>query len=836
MSLQNATAADYSRRSRWLACAIGLLMTGAFGVAHLSPLPAWQVLFDNVQWTVADVGAALLAWQGCRQHDTEQPARRWFAWGLSSYAFGQLVWNLQVFSGWNPFPAPADVFYAACGPCMAFGFWASLRARVPASRLRSLRLDAVILITQTLVLVLVLYLAHLPEVTWLQLLQLAIYPVVMFGSAVVGLVMAMALGLRAHWRWQALLLGMIATGAVWMRWNTLALHGAPPNGSWLNYAFSVAALVNGIGAACWRPGAAAHSETREHYAGFFILLPLLMVLAAGCTVLLVWDNVDLPRAVRVAAMCGAALVIVLSAVRQGFWLAESERLRSIEYRVVENERQYRELAQRHELAAGAAHIGIWDLQLPGRKVYWDQRMFALFGVTTPAAQTEWQVWEQCTHPDDRQAVHAAFVTATATHAELRVEYRVITPEGQLRHLEAHGVIQYDPSGRPVRVTGVSWDVTDRVVSRRALAESEAELSAIFENSVIGIVLVDQQRNILRSNRAARDLLGYSVEQVRTLHAEDVIHPDELELSRRMFAALLQGERQAYELEKRYRRSDGQYLWVRVAVYPVVRDRDRQFAVLIEDISQRKQMEAALLEVQRDELRLRAEFSRHLLNAQEQERQRIASELHDGLAQNLSVIKNRAQLAIEQAAEGALAAQLQGILRVTTDAIAEVRGLAHNLRPLHIEQLGLTAALTQLLEQFAQASRLQVESRLEAIDEVFAPHQVTHIYRLLQEALNNIDKHARARHVRVRIERDLHVVRIEVSDDGVGFDPEQALHAGGLGLNSMTERAQMLGGQLHIQSRPGKGSSVLIELPVLEPEEATDDTPVAAVAAGRGSAG
>jgi two-component system NarL family sensor kinase len=246
-----------------------------------------------------------------------------------------------------------------------------------------------------------------------------------------------------------------------------------------------------------------------------------------------------------------------------------------------------------------------------------------------------------------------------------------------------------------------------------------------------------------------------------------------------------------------------------------------YVVLIEDISQRRFTEEQLREAQLSELRAREEFAFRLLNAQEQERQRIANELHDGLSQSLSVIKNRAQLALGQLQANAdVETQLQGILRVTADAIAEARGLAHNLRPLHIEQLGLTAALTQLLQQFSEASGIRVESRLEPIDDVVPSAQVTHIYRLLQESLNNIGKHAQASCVNVMIERDVHAVRIAINDDGRGFDVQLASQAGGLGLQSMTERVHMLGGQITLSSG-ASGSSVVITIPIAEPHLADE---------------
>ncbi len=811
-------AATTPTAQQWLlrvsACT-ALLMTLSFCVAHFSSDPSQQVLFDNVQWTVAQLGAAMLAWLGYRNAPAEElNSRRWFMWGLASYAFGQLLWDWQIFTGWSPIPAPSDLFYAACGPLIAWGVWAGLRQRVSVQRARVLLLDIAILLIQVLAVLLMIYLSNAPDASLTQLAQLAIYPIVMFGSVIIILVMALELGLSLDWRWMTLPGSLILFGICWMVWNLVDLNGTPANGTWLNYGFAIASLLSGIGTAHWQvlPAETRRSEQRG---GVFVLLPIIMVSAAVGTLFMVWSQTSLPEPVRLAVLSGAGAVIVLAVIRQGLWLAERDRLLLIERQHLEHEQQYRVLAQRFELAAAVARIGIWDIDLVSRHVIWDRRMYEIYGHDPAADTSAYALWEQSVHPDDMQKVRDAIIQAARDAVEMNVEFRIITPEGELRYLEASGVAQYDTDNRPVRMAGINRDVTARVRARRALAESEAELHAIFENSAIGIILVDKDRRVLRRNHITKIMFGYTDEQVRQLRIDDLIHPDELEFSLKLFDSAVSGERSSYQAEKRYRRREGDYLWVRITVNSVMLNNDRYFVGLVEDISQRKQVEDELYAAQQKQLHAREEFAFHLLNAQEQERQRIANELHDSLGQSLSVIKNRAQLALEQSAcLPAAEVQLQGILRVTTDAIAEVRGLAHNLRPLHLEQLGLSGALQQLLDQFSESSQLQLDVRLEPIDDAIPAAQVTHVYRLMQEALNNINRHAQATRVSVRVERDVHVVRIFIADNGCGFDTGTR-SGNGLGLSSMTERAHMLGGSMKMSSAPGMGTELLIELPVMD---------------------
>jgi two-component system sensor histidine kinase UhpB len=235
-----------------------------------------------------------------------------------------------------------------------------------------------------------------------------------------------------------------------------------------------------------------------------------------------------------------------------------------------------------------------------------------------------------------------------------------------------------------------------------------------------------------------------------------------------------------------------------------------------DITERKRAEQHVREAQERELRAREEFTRQLLNAQEQERQRLAAELHDGLGQTLSLIKNNTHLALGQANVGPrLAVHLNAISQCASEAITEVRSLARNLRPLQLEQNGLTESIRELVEKVAQSSPVQMEVRIEDVDDVIRGSSATHLYRIVQEALNNLTKHSGAGHAQFTLERDIKCVRLRLDDDGRGFEPGRNPKQPGLGLKHISERAQMLGGFFEIKSVPDSGTRLLVELPIQE---------------------
>lgn len=213
------------------------------------------------------------------------------------------------------------------------------------------------------------------------------------------------------------------------------------------------------------------------------------------------------------------------------------------------------------------------------------------------------------------------------------------------------------------------------------------------------------------------------------------------------------------------------------------------------------------------------FARQLLDSQEQERKRIAGELHDSLSQDLQLIKNRAHLALNYLAPASeLQAQLTEISAISARAIAGTRAISHALRPPEIEHFGLTRAIELMVERVAQSAGFPAAAELECIDGFFSDEQQLNIYRVLQECLNNVVKHAQPTRVIVTIQKQERSIEISVFDNGRGFvtgaggGPAGPAHAS-LGLKSMQERARILGGRLEIQSALGTGTRVTLVVPV-----------------------
>ncbi len=212
--------------------------------------------------------------------------------------------------------------------------------------------------------------------------------------------------------------------------------------------------------------------------------------------------------------------------------------------------------------------------------------------------------------------------------------------------------------------------------------------------------------------------------------------------------------------------------------------------------------------------VKTQFTQQLITSQEAERKRIAAELHDGLGQSLLVIKNRTIIGKRMANdEEKVTAQLEEISNATGQALEEVRSIAYNLRPYHLERLGLREAIEAMLEKIRAATDLEINARVALFDEVFSKDDEVLFYRVIQECLNNIIKHAKATAVEINIVQTETEVTAKIQDDGRGFAVVTEKQAGGFGLIGLAERVRMLGGTHSIASEAGNGTIVMLQVPL-----------------------
>ena len=405
----------------------------------------------------------------------------------------------------------------------------------------------------------------------------------------------------------------------------------------------------------------------------------------------------------------------------------------------------------------------------------------------------------------RSAVRGGFQCRT-------VAFRTSDKKGNLKYLFRTETPMVE-NRRLVRVWGITRDLTELKLAEEQLRKSEERWRAVFENSAAGIALTDPAgTRFLSANAAFQKMLGYPEEELRALTFMDVTHEGDREANRRLLVELRGGRQSSYEMQKRYRRKDGSLIWagIHVSMVPGTESIPRFLMAIVEDITERKRAQE---ELQYSFKQLRALTAR-LQGIREEERKSVAREIHDELGQALTAIKiDLASLMRQSPADEHQRRRAESILKLVDQTIQSVRRISTELRPGILDDLGLVAALEWAAEEFQ--ARTGTRCRLDFPEDDIAIDQecATAMFRIFQETLTNVARHANASEMGVRLAKENGNLTLEVHDNGIGIDAEQLFGSQSLGILGMRERADLLGGELTIISAPENGTTVKVRIPV-----------------------
>jgi PAS domain S-box-containing protein len=362
--------------------------------------------------------------------------------------------------------------------------------------------------------------------------------------------------------------------------------------------------------------------------------------------------------------------------------------------------------------------------------------------------------------------------------------------------------------RAARLAGIA---IERVRAEEALRASELRYRTLVTNIPDVAWLVDRDGTTVFVSPNVEKVSGYTADEICRSGPPawfGRIHPDDLPEVRRQFDALFEGGGRTFDLEYRMRHKNGRWIWLHDRAVATYEGHGTTYVYgLYSDITDRKHAEE-----------IRALLLNQVITVQEEERRRIARELHDETAQSLASLLLGLSALGEARTVKAARAQARELQQVATRALAEVRRLAWGLRPSVLDDLGLTAALERYAADFGRTRGIAVELEVAGLEGGRMPAAVeTALYRIMQEALSNVARHAEAHRVRVRVQRGAAAVTMVVEDDGRGFDllqpPAPPTAARGLGIHTMRERAAVLRGAVSIASAPASGTRVAVDIPL-----------------------
>jgi len=404
------------------------------------------------------------------------------------------------------------------------------------------------------------------------------------------------------------------------------------------------------------------------------------------------------------------------------------------------------------------------------------------------------------------------------HGTQVYESEVQCADGIQRHFLFNNATFMDTSGQPAGIVGVMLDITERKHAEEALRKSEERFRRFFEDVVLGIFQSTAEGAILNVNPAFARMFGYATPLDLLAAAGDDasgLYVDPMDRAR--IIRQITTSETPIKIETRFRRRDGTSFTGDFHAWNV-KSREGRFLYLegfIDDITERKQFEESLRE---SENRLRF-LSSKLLTAQEEERRRISLELHDGLGQDLAALKLQMLTMAKRLGKNQteLKKECQGALAFIDRIIGTTRHISRALSPTVIQDLKLGGTIRWMLRDFQKYAAISTTLEMDDIDRFFSYDQQIIIYRILQETLHNVHKHARAGSVMLTVRRNTQDVQIQIRDDGRGFDIDHAMkrHVAerGLGLAALEERSHMLGGELAITSEKGRGTCVTLTIPI-----------------------
>lgn len=420
-------------------------------------------------------------------------------------------------------------------------------------------------------------------------------------------------------------------------------------------------------------------------------------------------------------------------------------------------------------------------------------------------------WAEAVHPDDRPRVLENLRRPVS--AEQDEIYRIIRPDGSIRWIQDRAFPIRDEAGKIYRVVGIADDVTKRKQAWDALGESEARKRAIMQAALDGIITIDHEGRMIELNAAVEKIFGHTRAKLLGENVLEVIPQN----FRGWFNSGLdscfagqQGPALGSRVEMPAHRADGSKFSAEFTITRIKLTGRPMFTIYIRDITPHKRAEAEL----------RA-LPQKIIKAQEAERSRIARELHDGINQMIASVKMRLRKVEGSLPDLKPAAReiLSRCDRLLVKVLEENRRIAHNLRPADLDNLGLAAACTSFCHEFQARTKLRVECKISPPGLRLPPEVELHLFRIVQESVNNIEKHAQAASVELHMQAVDGAVSLKIRDDGRGFEmknPGAGKKKGhGLGLSNMRERVLSLGGNWEIQSVPGEGTAVQVSIPVAE---------------------
>lgn len=393
-----------------------------------------------------------------------------------------------------------------------------------------------------------------------------------------------------------------------------------------------------------------------------------------------------------------------------------------------------------------------------------------------------------------------------------LEMRRLRKDGSLVNVSLWTAPLREANGEIIGTIGMMVDISERKQAEEAIRSSEQRFRALIENSFDAITLNRPDGTIAYASPSIDRVLGYSAEELTGTEAYALLHPEDIaRINSKVQDIEASNNPRAVDVH-RVRQKDGSWRWIE-AVATNLLDDPNVGAIVgnLRDVTERIQAEQEL----RDSRNRLTMLSSQLLTSQESERRHLARELHDQIGQELTSIKLNLK-ALEPLVPAGVEL-VHETLTIAEQTLQQVRSLALDLRPSMLDDIGLAPALRWYLDRQAHRSGFAPHFLAEPPEITVSPEVAITCFRVAQESLTNIARHAHAHNVRIEVRQYETALDLQVHDDGIGFDVEaetdQASRGASIGLLGMRERAELIGGLIDIESNSAIGTTIHARFPL-----------------------
>ncbi len=458
----------------------------------------------------------------------------------------------------------------------------------------------------------------------------------------------------------------------------------------------------------------------------------------------------------------------------------------------------RESEAKFRLVAETAPCAIWILQGTGL-VYVNRHAEVLSGYTRDELLSM-DAWDLVDPEFRDKSNQRSIARLRGEHLDPRYQFKMRTKSGEIRWLDFTGA-RTRFEGKPA-ILATAFDITAIKRAEAQLRERTMYLDALIANSPLGIVTKDEHNRVIFCNPAFERTFDYSQSELQGKDIDDLIAPHDLEEATRMTHAVRDGG--VVHATAQRRRKDGALIDVELHGIRVYSGETFVGAFAIyQDITERR----------RSEEKLQALRNR-LARAQEEERSRIARDLHDDIGQRLALLSiDLEKMKLASLKIGSvLAGELESLVRTAGEITSDLHNVSRRLHPSQVELLGLAHALNNFCREFAMRNSMQIHFMNAPLRCKVQEEASLCLFRVAQEAIRNVHKHSGCREALVELDEISGSLRLRISDHGIGFDLASPEASQGLGLLSMEERLRSMGGELFVHSRPGEGTRVEASIP------------------------